>query len=334
MRRVAYLRSLPCTRFALVAAIVFAAAGCSSDADRLRGSQPPGSRPSADLTGSTATAAVPAPAPAINSAPLPPPPSAEPAPVAAPLAPPPTSRTAAGGLAAPAKPPAVPSADNLRKHRIVSGDTLSKIARRHGVSVAELAAANKMSRQTKLRVGNQLVVPVRTGGTASPPPQKLAGIPAAGATNSARKITPAPQKPAESKNNAAASTLSFRWPVRGRIISGFGPKPGGQENAGINVAVPEGTPVKAAEDGVVVYANNELKTYGNLLLIRHANGFVTAYAHLGEILVKRDETVKRGQVVAKSGRTGDVASPQLHFEIRRKSTAVDPMPYLDRAASL
>ncbi|HWP25365.1 MAG TPA: M23 family metallopeptidase [Xanthobacteraceae bacterium] len=223
--------------------------------------------------------------------------------------------------------------DNLRRHQVASGDTLRKVARQHGVSVAELAAANKMKPQSKLKVGDQLVIPLHSATPAPQSPQKIASnaTPAAPTTN-ARKITPAPEQSTENKSNATA--LSFRWPVRGRIISGFGPKPGGQANAGINIAVPEGTPVKAAEEGVVVYANNELKTYGNLLLIRHADGYVTAYAHLSEILVKQGDTVKRGQVVAKAGQTGDVASPQLHFEIRKRSTAVDPIPYLDRAAAL
>ncbi len=225
-------------------------------------------------------------------------------------------------------------ADNLRRHQVASGDTLRKIARQHGISVAELAAANKMTPQSRLKVGDQLVIPPRPTSPAQQPPQKFASnSPAVPPTSNARKITPAPEQSAESKSNAATA-LSFRWPVRGRIISGFGPKPGGQANAGINIAVPEGTPVKAAEEGVVVYANNELKTYGNLLLIRHADGYVTAYAHLSEILVKHGDTVKRGQVVAKAGQTGDVSSPQLHFEIRKRSTAVDPIPYLDRAASL
>jgi murein DD-endopeptidase MepM/ murein hydrolase activator NlpD len=97
--------------------------------------------------------------------------------------------------------------------------------------------------------------------------------------------------------------------------------------------VPEGTPVKAAEDGVVAYAGNELKSYGNLVLIRHSNGYVTAYAHASEIMVKRDEPIKRGQVIAKSGQTGNVTAPQLHFEIRKGSSPVDPMPYLDKGGN-
>ncbi len=116
----------------------------------------------------------------------------------------------------------------------------------------------------------------------------------------------------------------FRWPARGRIIQGF--KSGA--NDGINIAVPEGTAVKAAENGVVAYAGSELKGYGNLVLIRHPNGFVSAYANNGEIEVKRGDTVKRGQTIAKSGQTGNVATPQLHFELRKGSTPVDPTQYL------
>ena len=140
---------------------------------------------------------------------------------------------------------------------------------------------------------------------------------------------PAQQGPVKAAEPAGALP-SFRWPVRGRVIAGFGPKPNGLQNDGINLAVPEGTPIKAAEDGVVAYAGNELKGYGNLVLIRHSNGFVTAYAHASEILVKRGEAVKRGQVIARSGETGNVTSPQLHFEIRKGATPVDPAQYLKR----
>ncbi len=131
----------------------------------------------------------------------------------------------------------------------------------------------------------------------------------------------------ESANAAAASESAspeFRWPARGRIIQGF--KPGQSE--GINIAVPEGTAVKAAEGGEVAYAGSELKGYGNLVLIRHPNGFVSAYAHNGELMVKRGETVRRGQVIAKSGQTGNVSSPQLQFQLRKGSTPVDPTRYL------
>jgi murein DD-endopeptidase MepM/ murein hydrolase activator NlpD len=137
--------------------------------------------------------------------------------------------------------------------------------------------------------------------TASVPPQEASGAPAGDS-----------DKP------------EFRWPARGRVIQGF--KPGG--NDGINIALPEGTTVKAAEGGVVAYAGSELKGYGNLVLIRHPNGFVSAYANNGDLSVKRGQQVKRGDAIAKSGQTGNVASPQLHFELRKGSTPVDPTGYL------
>ncbi len=134
--------------------------------------------------------------------------------------------------------------------------------------------------------------------------------------------TAAPMTSAQA--DAAGVAPEFRWPARGRIIEGF--KVGG--NDGINIAVPEGTSVRASESGIVAYAGDELKGYGNLVLIRHPNGFVTAYANNGELDVKRGDTVKRGQIIAKSGQTGNVNSPQLHFELRKGSTPVDPTNYL------
>ena len=124
--------------------------------------------------------------------------------------------------------------------------------------------------------------------------------------------------------DATGSNPEFRWPARGRIIQGF--KVGG--NDGIDISVPEGTSVRAAESGVVVYSGDGLKGYGNLVLIKHPNGYVTAYANNAELDVKRGEQVKRGQVIAKSGDTGNVNSPQLHFELRKGSTPVDPTNYL------
>jgi len=124
--------------------------------------------------------------------------------------------------------------------------------------------------------------------------------------------------------DASGSTPEFRWPARGRIIEGF--KAGG--NDGINISVPSGTSVRAAENGVVVYSGDGLKGYGNLVLIKHPNGFVSAYANNGELDVKRGDTVKRGQIIAKSGDTGNVNAPQLHFELRKGSTPVDPTNYL------
>ena len=120
----------------------------------------------------------------------------------------------------------------------------------------------------------------------------------------------------------------FRWPVRGRIISGYGAKPDGKHNDGINVAVPLGTSVKSAENGVVAYAGSELQGYGNLVLIRHSNGWVSAYAHNDQIMVKRGDEVRRGQVIAKAGKSGSVSQPQVHFELRKGSQPVDPLKYM------
>ncbi|MGC2783041.1 MAG: M23 family metallopeptidase [Roseiarcus sp.] len=124
--------------------------------------------------------------------------------------------------------------------------------------------------------------------------------------------------------DATGTEPEFRWPARGRIIQGF--KAGG--NDGINISVPAGTSVRAAESGTVVYSGDGLKGYGNLVLIKHPNGFVTAYGNNGELDVKRGDKVARGQVIAKSGDTGNVNSPQLHFELRKGSTPVDPTSYL------
>ena len=149
----------------------------------------------------------------------------------------------------------------------------------------------------------------------------------------ARVATPEPRATESVAKTAqtAGGMPSFRWPVKGRVIAGFGKQPNGTQNDGINLAVPEGTPIKAAEDGVVAYAGNELKGYGNLVLIRHADGFVSAYANASELMVKRGDTIKRGQVIAHAGQTGNVTSPQLHFEIRKGSTPVDPAKYLSGA---
>lgn len=126
----------------------------------------------------------------------------------------------------------------------------------------------------------------------------------------------------------ARDDQTFLWPVTGKVVSEFGPLSDGLHNDGINIAAPRGTPVRAAENGVVVYAGNELRGFGNMLLIRHADGFVTAYAHNESLLVERGDTVERGQIIARVGSSGNVDSPQLHFEIRVGTDAVDPREYL------
>ena len=172
--------------------------------------------------------------------------------------------------------------------------------------------------------------PPKTAQPQTVKPEKVASLPAVQNAHVAKeepRTTETVVKAAE----PSGAMPSFRWPVRGRVIAGFGSKPNGTQNDGINLAVPEGTPIKAADDGVVAYAGNELKGYGNLVLISHANGFVSAYAHASELMVKRGDTIKRGQVIAHAGQTGNVTSPQLHFEIRKGSTPVDPTQYLGGA---
>jgi murein DD-endopeptidase MepM/ murein hydrolase activator NlpD len=256
-------------------------------------------------------------------------------------------------------PPVRPLAAQGQVHTVAPGETMFSIGRRYNVSPVTIAQANRLPPHHKLRMGEQLTIPgtSRTAqasrpapapapvaqsqqpAVAMPPAQRVAEAHAQ-PMPSARVITPAKETPApieqakEDKDEQVASNnaAGFRWPVRGRVIAGFGPKPTGQQNDGINIAVPEGTPVKASDDGVVAYSGNELKGYGNLVLVRHANGHVTAYAHVSELLVKRGESVKRGQTIAKSGQTGNVASPQLHFEIRKGATPVDPMQFLTGAS--
>ena len=237
------------------------------------------------------------------------------------------------------------SAENV--HIVEPGESLIGIARKHGVSLTALAHANKIEPYAKISIGDKLIIPggrpvaerhgpapklAQAPQVAQPrtvPAQKVASVPA----QNARVATPEQHTPetVTKTAEAAGSIPSFRWPVKGRIIAAFGAKSNGATNDGINLAVPEGTPIKAADDGVVAYAGNELKGYGNLVLIRHANGFVSAYANASELLVKRGDTIKRGQVIAHAGQTGNVNSPQLHFEIRKGSTPVDPTKYLSGA---
>ena len=160
-----------------------------------------------------------------------------------------------------------------------------------------------------------------------PKPVKVAKLETPAEVKKPAPVDPTPTAslpPVPAAAPSGAANPEFRWPARGRIIQGF--KSGG--NDGINIAVPEGTAVKAAESGVVAYAGSEIKGFGNLVLIRHPNGYVSAYANNGELGVKRGEQVKRGQTIAKSGQSGNVASPQLHFELRKGSTPVDPTQYL------
>jgi murein DD-endopeptidase MepM/ murein hydrolase activator NlpD len=236
-------------------------------------------------------------------------------------------------------------------HVVNHGDTLLSIARRNHVPVAELAKANNLDKSAKLSLGMKLNVPGAKTAAVTPAAPAVATVPAAvappagkmaaaGATQQSVRMAQATgnvEEPAAAEaqavkpSEATGALPTFRWPVRGKVITSYGAKTNGKSNDGINLAVPEGTPVKAAEDGVVAYSGNELKGYGNLVLVRHSNGYVTAYAHASELMVKRGDTIKRGQIIAKSGQSGEVGSPQLHFEIRKGSSPVDPLQFLNGA---
>ena len=138
----------------------------------------------------------------------------------------------------------------------------------------------------------------------------------------------APPKTPSTKTAAAGP--SFRWPAEGRIISKFGQRSSSGTNDGIDISMPVGTPVKASQNGTVIYAGSELEDFGNLILVSHAGGWVSAYAHSSANLVRRGEKVSRGQVIAKSGRTGNAKTPKLHFELRKDSNPVNPLKHLDR----
>ncbi len=247
-------------------------------------------------------------------------------------------------------------------HVTQPGETIYSLARRYQLTPMAIAKANNVGLGYQLKVGERVTIPGGSGSApriaAAPAPQQQAPAPVQQPRQnvaaaqpapppvskhspkvaqvepaaSARVVTPAsdpaPEPQATNSTPPSNAAPSFRWPVKGRVIEGFGKKGNGQQNDGINVAVPEGTPIKAAEDGVVAYAGNELKGYGNLVLVRHSNGYVTAYAHASELGVKKGDSIKRGQVIGKAGSTGNVTSPQLHFEVRKGATPVDPTTYL------
>ncbi len=251
-------------------------------------------------------------------------------------------------------------------HVVKPGETLASIARANGLSERALLEANSLPNPKALRVGQALTIPGnprpaqqqvanaagqgngsdRSGSSlqqsqpqtaAGPPaPQTQSKITSRLAPDTALPQTPAAPQPVVAEPTCEAALANplprtgktFRKPVEGMTIAQFGPQRDGTVNEGVTISVPKGTPIKAAENGVVAYVGDELPGFGNLILIRHADEYVTAYAHADEIKVKRCEIVKRGQVIATAGSTGDASQPQLHFEIRKNSKPVDPTPLL------
>jgi murein DD-endopeptidase MepM/ murein hydrolase activator NlpD len=225
-----------------------------------------------------------------------------------PAAPAPVAAAAPKAAAAPVKAAAAAPAPAPVKPTVVAAAP---------VKAAPAAAAPKAAAQPAPVAAAPAPEPVKVASAPAAQPVKAPAAPAAEAVDTTASVAAATR---------STGSTEFRWPAKGRVIAGFGGKAGG--NDGINIALPEGTPVKAAEGGTVAYAGNELKGYGNLVLIRHPDGWVSAYAHNGDLKVKRGEQVARGQTIATSGQTGNVSSPQLHFELRKGSTPVDPMPHL------
>ncbi len=263
-----------------------------------------------------------------------------------------------------------PQAAPSGTYTVASGDTLTGIARRSGVSVDAITRANGLS-SSSIRIGQKLVIPA--GGSvpqattqiaaAQPAPQApqpaapqqvaaatpqrtdpvtTASAPAATSTRVEQSqpvtaYTP-PQRSAREiaaldTDDATAPDASgigkMRWPVRGRVITSFGAAEAGKTNDGIDISVPEGTSVRAAENGVVIYAGDGLKEFGNTVLIRHDDGLVTVYGHNSSIKVQRGATVRRGDEIALSGLSGSANTPRLHFEVRKDSTPVNPMTFLE-----
>ena len=231
----------------------------------------------------------------------------------------------------------------VRLHVVQPGETLYSVSRAYGIDTTTLARSNALPPPYTVFVGQSLVLPatVQVGeGVTAPPP-----APEPKPQTADTKPLPPPRVepaagPAPRTELAALppprvgrANGRFLWPVHGQLLSDYGTGAGGTRNDGINIAAPAGTTVLAADAGIVAYAGNELRGYGNLVLIKHANGWMTAYAHNSALLVKRGQRVRRGQAIARIGATGAVSRPQLHFEVRHGAKALDPTDYLPPAGA-
>jgi murein DD-endopeptidase MepM/ murein hydrolase activator NlpD len=207
-------------------------------------------------------------------------------------------------------------------HKVRAKETLYAISRQYNTDVSTLASLNQISKPYGIQIGQKLQVPDERAGRVA----RLSGNLPDSKSAKPRTKKIASRKPAKraALPSAPRRVGRFQVPVQGRVISNFGTKPNGLHNDGINIAARAGTPIKAAENGVVVYVGNELRGYGNLLLVRHGEGWVTAYAHASKFLVKPGERVKQGQSIAEVGQTGSVDQPQVHFEVRKGTRAVNP----------
>lgn len=245
-------------------------------------------------------------------------------------------------------------------HVVERGETLYSVSRRYNVDTRSLALLNNMSRPWTIYPGDELLLPPlardqgRKTGPASPlapvpvavtpapiviapsspsikpPAPKSATPPAKASSTTPKPAAPLPKTAPASKpvTEAPASPRDFIWPVSGELLKNYGTGEDGLRNDGVNIAVPKGTKVKAAADGEVVYAGSELAGFGNLILIRHAGGWVSAYAHAEAVLVKEGDMVRQGEAIAEAGATGNASIPQVHFELRKGREPVDPNEHL------
>ena len=211
-------------------------------------------------------------------------------------------------------------------HEVAAGDTLYSVARLYKMNIDSLVAMNDLKAPYQLEVGQKLRI-VKFNNVEE---TKAAAV----AVPTAKKPVEAAEEKTKDSPGFIERTLDkmnhFSWPLHGEVISKFGPKSGGLYNDGINIKGNEGEVVRAAEDGVISYAGNELKGYGNLIIIKHSSGWITAYAHLSKIAVKRGQKVNKLAKIGEVGSTGNVTAPQLYFGLRKGRDAVNPENYLSK----
>ena len=254
---------------------------------------------------------------------------------------------------------------NAYAHTIESGESLYTIARKYNVTAQAIMQANGITSPDKIFVGQKVTIPGRSDLAAKAAPTKVASLAPGEAPLGANKVTaaapkasqpmpnktaaindpklvdpntsptkppmqqvataqPAPKAPAPAQDQQMSGADKFRWPVSCKVTTDFITSKG----TGINIDAPEGSAVRAAENGTVIYVGSGVEGYGNLVLIRHPNGYVSAYAHLKSTSVTKGTTVNRGDNIGAVGMTGSVSRPQLHFELRQGATPVDPVPLL------
>ena len=216
-------------------------------------------------------------------------------------------------------------------HIVCKGDTLYNISKRHNVDMNSLSRINKLNPPYALKIGQKLLLP----GAVVTKPQAthyVANTPKVTSRWKPKAKVASKKKTTNRYTNYShpikKRSSKFAWPVKGTVISKFGVIAKGRNNDGINIKAPLGTAVRAADAGTIAYAGNELKGFGNLILIKHYGGWITAYAHNDRLFVKKGQKVRKGEKISTVGSSGGVSLPQLHFEIRAGKKAVNPLSYL------